>query len=330
MKSTLIPATVQTLYADLLQQAETAPLAGSVYRRTLSGGEYIYAKIPVGNDRIDQFIGKSGDPEAEHRAKSLQTGADLAAQRRRLVAMLRREGLAGPDRTMGAILDALAYSGLFKAEAVLVGTAAYLMCEPFVGSRLPSPTLMTGDLDLATASLALTADPPDRFETILRRADPSFEGVLQLKANAPASRFRNKSGYLVDLVTPVRSRDDSNPVRLENLDAGAAPLHHLAWLTEGALRTVALWGAGVLVNIPQPARYAVHKLILAQRRDRSNQMKRTKDLAQAKALIEVLRVQDSFALEDAFADARAQGEKGWAAPIERSLKAIGLKEELNG
>jgi hypothetical protein len=144
MKSTLIPPAVQTLYADLLQQAETAPLAGSVYRRTLSGGEYIYAKIPVGNDRIDQFIGKSGDPEAEHRAKSLQTGADLAAQRRRLVAMLRREGLAGPDRTMGAILDALAYSGLFKAEAVLVGAAAYLMCEPFVGSRLPSPTLING------------------------------------------------------------------------------------------------------------------------------------------------------------------------------------------
>ncbi len=101
-------------------------------------------------------------------------------------------------------------------------------------------------------------------------------------------------------------------------------------MTEGALRTVALWGAGVLVNIPQPARYAVHKLILAQRRDRSNQMKRTKDLAQAKALIEVMRVQDPFALEDAFADARAQGEKGWAAPIERSLKAIGLKEELDG
>lgn len=328
MKSALIPPMVQTLYADLLQQVETAPLAGSVYRRNLRGVEYIYAKIPVGSDRIDQFIGKSGDPDAEKQAKSLQIGAELAAQRRRLVSMLRREGLAGPDRTMGAILDALAYSGLLKAQAVLVGTAAYLTSEPLVGSRLPSSTLMTGDLDLATASLVLTANPPDSMEAILRRADSTFEGVLPLDAKKPSSRFRNNSGYLVDLVTPVRTRDDSNPVPLKNLNAAAAPLQYLAWLIEGALSTVALWGSGVLVNVPQPARYAVHKLILAQRRDRAGQAKRAKDLAQARALIDVLRKNDPFALEDAIADARAQGEKGWGAPIERSLKEIGLEGEL--
>ena len=328
MKSTVIPNAVQTLFAELIQQVETAPEAGSVYRRTLQSGEYIYAKLPVGAVRIDRFIGKSGDPDAEEHARSLQIGAELAAQRRRLVAMLRREGLAGPDRTMGAILDALAHASLFKADAVLVGTAAYLMSEPLVGSRLPSTTLMTGDVDIATANLALATDPPDRLETVLRRADPTFEGVLQLDPRAPASRFRNASGYLVDLVTPVRTRADANPVPLANLDAGAAPLQHLAWLIDGAMRTVALWGAGVLVNVPQPARYAVHKLILAQRRDRSGQAKRMKDLAQARALIEVLREQDPFALEDAFADARAQGEKGWGAPIDRSLKELGLGDDF--
>src|SRR5665213_2364530 len=130
MKPDVIPPTLQTLFADLLQQVETAPLAGSIYRRTQDEIEYIYAKVPVGSGRIDQFVGKSGDPEAEERAKSLQTGAVLAAQRRRLVSILRREGLAGPDRAMGAILDALAHAGLFKAGAVLVGTAAYLVSEP--------------------------------------------------------------------------------------------------------------------------------------------------------------------------------------------------------
>lgn len=94
---------------------------------------------------MDLFIGKSGDAEAERRAASLQQGAGLAAERRRIVALLRREKLAAPDRTMGAVLDALAYAGLFQAGAVLVGTAAYLVSEPLVGARLPSPTLMTGD-----------------------------------------------------------------------------------------------------------------------------------------------------------------------------------------
>ena len=330
MKSAVIPLTLQTLFADLLQQVETAPLAGSIYRRTQDGAEYIYAKIPVGTDRIDQFVGKSGDPEAEERARSLQTGTELSAQRRRLVSMLRREGLAGPDRTMGAILDALAHAGLFKAGAVLVGTAAYLVSEPLVGSRLPSPTLMTGDLDLATASVAITAEPPEHLMTILRRADSTFEGVPQLEPKAPPSRFRNASGYLVDIVTPTRTREDANPVALTQLSAGAAPLQHLAWLIDGSVRTVALWGAGVLVNVPQPARYAVHKLILAQRRDVSGRLKRAKDLAQAKALIEVLLKHDPFALEDALNDARAQGEKGWSVPITRSLKEVGLTDVLAG
>lgn len=328
MKTNAIPPAVQTLFADLLQQVETAPVAGSVYRRTLDGAEYIYAKIPVGSGRVDQFVGKSGDPEAEARAESLGLGTEMAAQRRRIVSILRREGLAGPDRTMGAILDALAHAGLFNAGAVLVGTAAYLVSEPLVGSRLPSSTLMTGDLDLATASLALTAEPPERLETILRKADPTFGGVPQLKPKAPPSRFRNASGYLVDLVTPTRTREDSNPVALAALNAGAAPLQYLAWLIDGSVRTAALWGAGVLVNVPQPARYAVHKLILAQRRDASGRLKRAKDLDQAKALIEVLRKHDPFSLEDALNDARAQGDKGWSEPIFRSLDEIGLRDTL--
>lgn len=326
MKPNILSHPGQTLFAELLQQVETAPRPGSIYRRTLEGHEYLYAKTPIGANRIDQFIARSDNPTAQALANALRQGADLAGQRRRLVALLKREGLAALDRTMGAILDALAHAGLFKGGAVLVGAAAYLVSEPLVGSRLPSPTLMTGDLDLATASVAITADPPENLETILRRADPTFEGLVQLKPQAPPSRFRNASGYLVDLVTPTRIRQDANPAALTKLNAGAAPLQHLAWLIEGSVQTVALWGPGVLVNVPQPARFAVHQLIPARKRDPSGRLKRAKDLAQAKALIEILREHDPFALEDALADARAQGAKGWSDPIARSLKEIGLTD----
>jgi hypothetical protein len=328
MKPTALPHTVLTLFADLLQQVETAPVAGSVYRRTLNGEDYIYAKVPIGSGRVDQFIGKSGDREAEERAKSLQVGMELARQRRRFVAILRGQGLAEPPRAMGAILDSVAHAGLFRSGAVLVGTGAYLASEPLVGSLLPSSTLMTSDVDLAASRLTVTADDGEKMEIILRRADPTFEGIPELDTRAPPSRFRSASGFLVDLVTPTRTRDDTNPLPLANLGAGAAPLQHLAWLIDGAVRSVALWGAGVLVNVPQPARFAVHKLILAQRRDASRQAKRQKDLAQARAFIEVLRQQDPFALEDAFADARAQGEQGWSERIDRSLAEIGLKDEF--
>jgi hypothetical protein len=321
----LLSPALQTLYADLLQQVGTAPAAGSVYARRRDEVDYLYAKIPTGSGRVDRFLGRADDPAAQAQAAAVRSGMAQARERRRLVSMLRRGGLAGPDRTLGPILDVLAFAGLFSNGAVLVGTAAYMNSEGLVGARLPTPTLTTGDVDIATAHLALQAQPPERLESVLKRADPTFEGVPPLRPGAPSSRFRNAEGYLVDLLTPARSRSDENPIPVEGLGAGAAPLQHLAWLISDPVPAVALWGAGIPVRVPQPARFAVHKLILAQRRDPASRLKRQKDLAQARALVDVLQRQDRFALEDALADACAQGVKGWRTPIERSLAELQLE-----
>jgi hypothetical protein len=324
MQKELSPS-IQTLYADLIQQVETAPLAGTVYQRERDGIRYHYAKVPVGRVRIDSFVGKAGDPDADAQAASMSQGMELAKSRRRTVSMLKRAGLAGPDRMLGAVLDALAHAGLFRNGAVLVGTVAYMMNEPFVGRRLPAPLLMTGDLDLATANVALAADPPEPIEAILKRADPTFEAVMQLDPRQPAARFRSASGYLVDLLAPTRRRDE-RPIPLEGLAAGAEPLQHLRWLIDQPVTAVALWGAGIAVRIPQPARFAVHKLIVAQRRNPNDRIKRTKDLAQAGAMMDALASSDPFALEDAMEEARTQG-RTWTAALDRSLAEIGRKIE---
>jgi hypothetical protein len=78
------------------------------------------------------------------------------------------------------------------------------------------------------------------------------------------------------------------------------------------IATVALWGVDIAVTIPQPARFAIHKLAPAQRRGASDRIKRAKDVHQAQVLIEALRARDPFALEDALEDARAQGKAGWS------------------
>lgn len=319
LPNVLIPS-VQTLYADLVRQVETAPVAGTVYQRNRDGIVYHYAKVPVGTERIDRFIGRDGDPTADAEAERMTQGMALAKGRRRAVTMLKSAGLAAPDRSLGAALDAIAFAGLFRNGAVLVGTAAYLISEPLVGRRLPAPLLMTGDLDLATANIALTADPPESMEAIFRRADPSYAAVLQLDPRQPAARFRNARGYMIDLLTPTRRREE-RPVPLKGLGAGAEPLQHLRWLIEQPVSAVALWGAGIAVRIPQPVRFAVHKLIVAQRRHATDRIKRQKDLAQAAAMIEALEQQDPFGLEDALDDARAQG-RSWAQSVDRSLAEI--------
>lgn len=129
MKDPDLQPTIRTIFSDLVQQVETAPVAGSVYSRERDSISYLYAKVPVGSQRVDRFLGKVGDAQAEAEAASLRLGGELARKRRDIVSLLKRDRLAGPDRTLGAMLDAIAYAGLFRAGAVLVGTAAYMMFE---------------------------------------------------------------------------------------------------------------------------------------------------------------------------------------------------------
>ena len=90
------------------------------------------------------------------------------------------------------------------------------------------------------------------------------------------------------------------------------------------MRAVSRWAAAALHRVPQPARYAAHKLIIAQKR-RTDTAKRQKDLVQAKALIEALQASDSWALADAVSDARSRGRDGWQRPLDRSLKELGIE-----
>ena len=76
------------------------------------------------------------------------------------------------------------------------------------------------------------------------------------------------------------------------------------------------------MTVPQPARYAIHKLIVAQVR-RASSAKRQKDLIQARELIAALDTANPGAVKDALADARRRGAK-WKAAIDRSLREIGF------
>ncbi len=317
-----IPLTLQTLYADLVQQAHAAPAeAGSVYTQTAKGIDYLYVRTTVGTSRRDRFLGRSDDPEVQKRAAAARSEAKRVAERRNTVRILRGQDVPAPTTELGRVLDALADAGLFKT-AVLVGTAAYQCYSPLVGAVLPSAALMTQDADLATASLALAGDDGEEtLDTILKRADKTFAGLPGLDRKALPSRFRSASGFLVDLLTPKLRRNDKNPMPLKHLCAGAIPLQHLAWLIENPVQAVALHGAGAPIRVPAPARYGVHKLIVAQKRAAEN-VKRQKDLMQAKSLMEALAESDPWAWKDAIDDASAQGKAGWAEPIKRSLKEL--------
>jgi hypothetical protein len=70
---------------------------------------------------------------------------------------------------------------------------------------------------------------------------------------------------LVEFLTPsFRSEEDIR--ELPALGVAAQSLHFLNYLIAEPIKAAALYRSGVLVQIPRPEAYAVHKLIVANRR----------------------------------------------------------------
>jgi hypothetical protein len=320
----LLPLNIRTLYADLVQSVTFSDIRpGSVAAVTVKDNVYLYVTEKHGGARRRRFLGRADHPEAAREAEAVRRAAADARLRRRTVSLLKRAGVQAPSLESGRLLEAVAMAGLFAKGVILVGTAAYQMYPPIVGASLSGVALTTQDADLAAASLALTSDiEGESLLDILHRADPTFVAAPGLDRKALPKRFRSGSGFEVEVLTRFRRRaDEERPVPIPGLRCAAQPLRYIEYLMEEPIEAVALYGAGVRVCIPQPARYAVHKMIVAQvRKERG--AKRAKDLVQARELYELLSETDPQSLGDALAEARSRG-RAWASHIGVSLKELG-------
>jgi hypothetical protein len=193
---------------------------------------------------------------------------------------------------------------------VLVGTVAYQTYPAMLGVRLPAALVQTADLDLAqfadvsAAKNDTTLPMPD----ILRQVDPSFRPVPHIDPGRVVS-YVATSGLKVDFLTPNRGRDTEEPRNLPALGTDAQPLRFLDFLIRDPVPAVLLHGTGVLVSVPVPERFALHKLIVARRR-REESAKREKDLLQARALLDVLVERRPHELRSVWMEAFRRG-KTW-------------------
>jgi hypothetical protein len=74
------------------------------------------------------------------------------------------------------------------------------------------------------------------------------------------------------------------------------------------------------MQVPRPERYAIHKLIVSdRRREGPDKLKAAKDLIQAEYLIEILAEDRPSDLAEAYEEACSKGER-WRMRLEKSLK----------
>lgn len=301
-----------TIYADLAQSLPDLD-AASISRRKINGGAHLYAVHPGGRQ---EYLGAAGNAEAEARAASYRAASARARARRKAITALKAAGIPAPDPQTGRLITALARSGLFERGAVLVGTAAFQLYPLPVAAALTSSALLTRDADVAIARLAVKQmDGAPPLESILKSADPTFAPRFHRDQREPCT-WISASGFIVDVLTTAgRSRE---PLHIGGLDCAALPLPYLDYLIEEPILVVALVGSGVRVAVPQPVRFALHKLIVAQRRPAGEQAKAAKDIVQARELLDVLSAHDADSVTDAIDDMKQRG------PTWRKALAAGL------
>ncbi len=320
----------QTMLAELGQRSIDAawaadfPPDGRFTPVTVKERRYWYFDRPDGaGGRIRRYVGPADDPEIAARVERFKAEKDDLRARRRMVSSLTREGgMIAADRMSGDVVEALATAGLFRLRAVLIGTVAFQTYAGILGVRLPMAAILTGDADIAQ-DYAISSEVGDSLPpitNILQAIDPTFRPVPHVSGATASSAFQTASGYRVEFLTSNRGSDDhiGQPASMPALGgASADPLRFLDFLIRDPVRTILLHKSGVPVTVPDPARYAVHKLIVASRRrtDGLSALKREKDIRQVELLVESLqqtrRVSDLVLV---YNEAWKRGER-WQAAI---------------
>ena len=134
----------------------------------------------------------------------------------------------------------------------------------------------------------------------------------------------------VDLLTPMRGKTTSKPIEIRALGVPAEPVRFLDYLLEETEPAAVVARAGVLVNVPAPARYALHKLVTRERRPAALQTKALKDLAQARQLLEVLLADRPGDVSRAWNAAQRQPAR-FRTQLEKSLRRLDpeFQERMN-
>jgi hypothetical protein len=327
--------TAQTAYNDLLSlllDDAVSDIRGTPTRRERGERAYWYDRYRIGTDTKERYLGEDTGQLRARIEKHEGLKADQSARRKeraRLVRLLRSERFLGLDTTSGSLVGALGKAGVFRLGGVVVGTIAFLLFEGELGLRLATDeSARTSDIDIASfEKLVLALD--EAIESNLNHvlADFRFAPVPDLERGR-AWRWRQSEGQaLLEFLTPS-FREDEGLRDLPALGVSARAIHHLEYLISDPIDAAVVYREGVLVKIPRPERFAIHKLIVAdRRREGPDSMKARKDLMQAEILITVLSEDRPADLIEAFDDAISRGPH-WRRRLEASLKKAPQIEAL--
>ncbi|MEO8332723.1 MAG: GSU2403 family nucleotidyltransferase fold protein [Gallionella sp.] len=301
-----LPDNCVTLYADLMQKVLDSAIVtlagGSFTSKMIGDARYWYYQLRTLTGQTQKYLGKETPELLELIEKAKQDRASASAilnERRRLVSMLIAGGASAEKGRPAKILGKMSDSGLFASGGVLVGSFAFGCYGNVLGVHMEQGLSRTEDMDFSDAR-EMNIGFVRNMKADLVEAEPSLATPPQINPRIVPFEMRAPDGFKIEFLTTRVGVHDKSPVLIERLGVHAQPLEYMDYLLDQTQPAVILNGAGILVAIPQPARYAAHKLAVSQLRETGNQPKIKKDINQACALMRVLMEDNPGVLDAAF------------------------------
>lgn len=342
-----LPLETQTLYAELLEHLRGAEFArsfadlkGGFSLRERGGEPYWYFRTSEGPGSSPQefYIGPDDEP-TRGRIQSYKDGRENAKTHAdrviRLAAMLRSGGLTIADQSTFKILKGFSNAGVFRLGGVMVGTHAYAAIGNSLGVKWPSAT-QTQDVDFGAMvnphlgiGLPLTKQTMANVPKAIEALEMGFLPVHLPTGEKPTTYVVPGKEWRIDFVTAPRGNDRVSPVEIPRLGVYAQPLEFMNYALDKTMEAVVVGTSGVLVRVPEPARFAIHKLLVASNRDPRSAIKAEKDRLQSLQVMRLLEYERPGDITLAVEDAVSRGA-GWKRRLrEQAALLRDPIEELN-
>jgi hypothetical protein len=269
------------------------------------------------------FVGP--DNEAVHALMQKKSLEGLSVQLKPLAASCVALDCAEVLNKHLKIVNRLADYGFFQAGGVLVGTHTFLAYGNMLGVQWGDAS-RSQDIDFAHAGKSISLALPSNLKLDTRDAIDSLDmGLLPisgLTVKQGATYLSPKDpAFRLDFLTALH-RDGETPYQHAQLGISLQPLKFMEFSLMQVQQSVLISGdQAVLVNVPHPARYALHKLIIYGEQDTAFMAKSSKDLMQAASLLVVLKERRPWEVQAAWEDLKQRG-KGWSKRIHKGIAAL--------
>lgn len=341
MKLQPLSITAQTAFSQVVEVAlstehmrSVADLPGSFVAKSVKGHKYWYYQYtePAGVRR-QVFVGPDGEA-----VQALMARAAEPAAAETLGPLVRSAAVLGCAEILPRhyrVLRRLAEYGFFRAGGVLVGTHAFVAYGNMLGMRWGgAEEARTQDIDFALAgkniSLALAPNCQVQTHEAIQSLNMGFLPITGLSCKTGgAYLIPSEKEFRLDFLTTVGCSGDA-PFEHPDLHVTLQPLRFMEYSLDNVQQTALLCGdSATMVNVPHPARYALHKLIIAGEREGAFQSKSAKDLMQAGLLLGALRELRPWEVEEAWANLLGRGN-GWSSRAQRGLLALDRRFAAEG